>query len=209
MNYAELAAAVASTTVNEFAADDMARFARLTEQKVYNAVQFPALRRNVIGALTTASSYLTLPDDFLYPYSLAVVTPSGDYEYLLDKDVNYIRQAYPGPAYTGVPKYYAVFDENSLIVGPTPAANYVVELHYGYYPESIVTAGTSWLGDNFDSVLLNGMLVEAARFMKEEQDVVALYVKMFDESMMQLKQLGDGKLRMDTYRTPQVRVPVN
>jgi hypothetical protein len=187
----------------------MARFARLTEQKVYNAVQFPALRRNVIGALTTASSYLTLPDDFLYPYSLAVVTPSGDYEYLLDKDVNYIRQAYPGPAYTGVPKYYAVFDENSLIVGPTPAANYVVELHYGYYPESIVTAGTSWLGDNFDSVLLNGMLVEAARFMKEEQDVVALYVKMFDESMMQLKQLGDGKLRMDTYRTPQVRVPVN
>ena len=209
MNYAELAAAVASTTVNEFAADDMARFARLTEQKVYNAVQFPALRKNVTGNLTPAGPYLTLPDDFLYPYSLAVVTPSGDYEYLVDKDVNYIRQAYPGPASTGVPKCYAIFDQDTLIVGPTPAANYAVELHYGYYPESIVTAGTTWLGDNFDSVLLNGMLVEAARFMKEEQDVIALYVKMFDESMMQLKQLGDGKLRMDTYRTPQVRVPVN
>ena len=209
MNYSELAAAVASTTVNEFAADDMARFARLTEQKVYNAVQFPALRKNVTGNLTPAGPYLTLPADFLYPYSLAVVTPSGDYEYLVDKDVNYIRQAYPGPASTGVPKCYAIFDQDTLIVGPTPAANYAVELHYGYYPESIVTAGTTWLGDNFDSVLLNGMLVEAARFMKEEQDVIALYVKMFDESMMQLKQLGDGKLRMDTYRTPQVRVPVN
>jgi hypothetical protein len=209
MNYSELAAAVASTTVNEFAADDMARFARLTEQKVYNAVQFPALRKNVTGNLTPAGPYLTLPADFLYPYSLAVVTPSGDYEYLVDKDVNYIRQAYPGPASTGVPKCYAIFDQDTLIVGPTPAANYAVELHYGYYPESIVTAGTTWLGDNFDSVLLNGMLVEAARFMKEEQDVVALYVKMFDESMMQFKQLGDGKLRMDTYRTPQVRVPVN
>ena len=209
MNYSELAAAVASTTVNEFAADDMARFARLTEQKVYNAVQFPALRKNVTGNLTPAGPYLTLPADFLYPYSLAVVTPSGDYEYLVDKDVNYIRQAYPGPASTGVPKCYAIFDQDTLIVGPTPAANYAVELHYGYYPESIVTAGTTWLGDNFDSVLLNGMLVEAARFMKEEQDVIALYVKMFDESMMQLKRLGDGLLRMDTYRTPQVRVPVN
>jgi hypothetical protein len=208
MNYSELAAAVASTTVNEFAADDMARFARLTEQKVYNAVQFPALRKNVTGNLTPAGPYLTLPADFLYPYSLAVVTPSGDYEYLVDKDVNYIRQAYPGPASTGVPKCYAIFDQDTLIVGPTPAANYAVELHYGYYPESIVTAGTTWLGDNFDSVLLNGMLVEAARFMKEEQDVIALYVKMFDESMMQLKRLGDGLLRMDAYRTPQVRVPV-
>jgi len=208
MNYAELSAAVASTTVNEFAAEDMARFAHLAEQKVYNAVQFPALRKNVTGNLTPAGPYLTLPPDFLYPYSLAVVLPSGEYQFLVDKDVNYIRQAYPGPASTGVPKCYAVFDQNTLIVGPTPGTNYAVELHYGYYPESIVAAGNTWLGDNFDSALLNGMLVEAARFMKEEADVIGMYVKLFDESLMQLKQLGQGRLMTDTYRTPRTRVPV-
>jgi hypothetical protein len=208
MNYSELAAAVASTTVNEFADADMARFAQLTEQKVYNAVQIPALRKNVTGNLTPAGPYLTLPTDFLYPYSLAVIDGTGAYSYLLDKDVSFIRSAYPTPLFSGLPKYYAIFDKDTAIVGPTPDTNYSVELHYGYYPESIVTAGTSWLGDNFDSVLLNGMLVEAARFMKEEVDVVALYTKMFDESMMQLKRLGDGLLRMDAYRTPQVRVPV-
>ena len=209
MNYSELAAAVASTTVNEFAADDMARFARLTEQKVYNAVQFPALRKTRILTTTLGNAALVLPADFLYPYSLAVVTPSGAYQYLVDKDVSFLRAAYPTPSATGVPQYYAIQDADTVLLGPTPAAAYPAELNYGYYPESIVTAGTTWLGDNFDSVLLNGMLVEAARFMKEEQDVIALYVKMFDESMMQARQLGDGKLQMDTYRTPQARVPVN
>lgn len=209
MNYSELAAAVASTTANVFEDSDMARFARLTEQKVYNAVQIPALRKNVLGNLTPSGPYLTLPTDFLYPYSLAVVDGAGAYSYLLDKDVSFIRSAYPTPLFSGLPKYYAVFDQNTVIVGPTPDTNYAVELQYGYYPESIVTASTSWLGDNFDAVLLNGMLVEAARFMKEEADVVALYTKLFDEAMLQLKQLGDGKLRMDTYRVPQVRIPVN
>ena len=209
MNYSELAAAVASTTVNEFDPTDMARLVQLAEQKIYNAVQIPALRKNVTGNLTPAGPYLTLPTDFLYPYSLAVIASTGEYSYLLDKDVSFIRSAYPTPLFAGLPKYYAIFDQDTVIVGPTPDTNYAVELHYGFYPESIVTAGTSWIGDNFDSVLLNGALVEAARFMKEEQDVVAMYTKMFDESMMQLKRLGDGLLRMDTYRTPQVRIPVN
>ena len=209
MNYSELAAAVASTTVNEFAADDMARFARLTEQKVYNAVQFPALRKTSMLTTVLGNSSLALPTDFLYPYSLAVVAPNGEYNFLVNKDVSFIRSAYPTPLFGGVPKYYAILDQDTALLGPTPAAAYTAELNYGYYPESIVTAGTTWLGDNLDSVLLNGMLVEAARFMKEEADVVAMYVKMFDESMMQARQLGDGKLQMDTYRTPQVRIPVN
>lgn len=209
MTYTELAAAVASTTVNEFPAEDMARFARLTEQKIYNAVQFPALRKTSPLTITLGNPVVALPPDFLYPYALSVVTLDGEYRYLTPKDVSYIRAAYPSPLATGVPQCYAITDTANILVGPTPAAAYNAELNYGFMPESIVTAGTTWLGDNFDSVLLNGMLVEAARFMKEEPDVVALYTKMFDESMMQARQLGDGKMQSDTYRTPQARVPVN
>jgi hypothetical protein len=209
MNYTELCAAVSNTIENPFSADDLARFARLTEQKVYNAVQIPALRRNQIGSLSTGNPYLTLPDDFLYVYSLAVLQVDGSYAYVLNKDVNYIREMYPFPTSTGVPRAYAQFDANTLLLGPTANAPLQVELHYGYYPESIVTASTTWLGDNFDSVLLNGMLLEAARFIKEDEDVVKLYDKMFMDSMAQLKQLGDGKLRQDAYRSGQARVPVN
>lgn len=208
MNYAELTAAVQDTTENTFTADQLALFAEQTEQKIYNAVQIPALRKNMTGNVSAGVPYLSTPPDFLYVYSLAVKLGNGSYEYLINKDVNYIRQAFPVPASQGVPRVYGQFDDNTLIIGPSPDVPYEVEMHFGYYPESIVTAGTSWLGDNMDSVLLNGMLVEAARFMKSDQDTVALYGQMFTESVGLLKMLGDGKLRQDAYRSGQVRVPV-
>jgi hypothetical protein len=158
--------------------------------------------------VSTGNSYLTLPPNFLYIFSLAVITTEG-YKYLLNKDVNFIREAYPFPAVTGTPRSYAIFDTNTLIVGPTPDSNYSVELHYGYYPESIVTAGTTWLGDEFDSALLNGALIEAIRFIKGEADMIALYEKMYLQAITLLKMLGDGKLREDAYRSGQVRVPVS
>jgi hypothetical protein len=218
VNYSELKTAVEDYTENSFSATDFATMTELAEQKIYNTVQLPALRKNVVGAVSTNNKYLSCPDDFLSVFSLAVILADGSYEYLLDKDVNFIRQAYPTPTSTGVPRYYAIFgpttagstitDELSLILGPTPNANYQVELHYFYYPESIVTATNTWLGDNFDSVLFNGVMVEAARFMKEEPDVVTMYEQQFAQSLILLKQLGDGKNRQDAYRNGQVRVKV-
>jgi len=184
-------------------------FTQQAEQKIYNTVQIPALRRNVTGNVSADNKYLSTPSDFLYSYSLAVIDGSGNYTYLLNKDVNFIREAYPGPSATGLPKHYAYFDDNSFLLGPTPDAAYEMELHYGYYPESIVTAGTTWLGDEFDSALLNGALIEAIRFMKGEQDVVAMYEKLYVQAIGLLKNLGDGKLREDTYRSGQVRNPVS
>ena len=215
MNYAELVTAVEDYTENTFPTVDMNTFIEQAEQKIYNIVQLPALRKNVTGTLTANNKYLACPNDFLSVFSLAVVLPTGEYTYLLDKDVNFIREAYPSPTSTGVPKFYAIFGprlndptELSLILGPTPNASLVAELHYFYYPESIVTTGTSWLGDNFDSALLNATLMEALTYMKGEQDMLALYKNRFDESMFLLKQLGDGKNRQDAYRSGQVRIPV-
>lgn len=218
MNYAELKTAVEDYTENSFSATDFANMTKFAEQKIYNSVQLPPLRKNVIGVVSSGNKYLSCPDDFLSVFSLAVIQPGGAYEYLLNKDVNFIRQAYPIPTSTGLPRYYAIFgpttsgatitNELSLILGPTPDANYQVELHYFYYPQSIVTANTSWLGDNFDSVLFNGVMVEAARFMKEEVDIVKNYEEQFAQSLILLKQLGDGKERQDAYRSGQVRVKV-
>ena len=215
MNYTELKTAVEDYTENSFSAADFATMTKLAEQRIYNAVQLPALRRNVTGTLTMGNQYLSAPTDFLSVFSLAVVDVSGNYEYLLDKDVNFIRSAFPNPSTTGTPKYYAIFgprsddaDELTFILGPTPSVGLTAELHYFYYPESIVTSNTSWLGDNFDSVLFNAVMVEAARFMKEEPDLVAEMDKQFVQSLMLLKNLGDGKNRQDTYRSGQVRVPV-
>ena len=206
MNYAELSAAVVSTIGNTFDPADLARFCQLTEQKIYNAVQLPALRKNMTTNVTVGNPYLTLPADYLYAYSFAAKEPTtGEHIFLDHKDVNYVREMYPKQAAVGFPRCYSQFDANSILMGPTPDFAYFVELHFGYYPESIVTAGTSWLGENFDSALLNGMLLEAARFIKEEQDVVALYNTLFVDSMVLLKQLGDGKLRQDTFTTPQVK----
>lgn len=215
MNYTQLVAAVEDYTENTFPTADMNTFIDQAEQKIYNSVQLPALRKNVTGNLTANNKYLACPSDFLSVFSLAVIDNVGEYSYLLDKDVNFIREAYPNPTSTGLPKFYAIFGTRlgnptdlSLIVGPTPASSYAVELHYFYYPESIVTAGTTWLGDEFDSALLNGTLMEALTYMKGEQDMLQLYKMRFDESMFLLKQLGDGKNRQDAYRSGQVRVQV-
>ena len=196
---------------NEFATDDINTFIKQTEQRVYNAIQLPAIRKNVTGSVTTGNKYLTCPSDWLATFSLAAVSTGNEYTYLLDKDVNFIRESFPDTdaAFYGVPQYYAQFDQDTFILGPTPDAAYSVELHYYYYPQSIVTANTSWLGDNFDSVLLYGSLLEAYTYMKGEADVIAGYQKRYDEALSLLKLLGDGKNRRDAYRSGQARVPVN
>jgi hypothetical protein len=215
MNYAQLTAAIENYTENTFLPSELATFVENAEQRIYNSVQFPALRKNVTGNLTEGNKYLSCPSNFLAVYSLAIVGLDGTYNYLLDKDVNFIREAYPNPNTTALPQYYALFgpqfsnpNQTSIILGPAPDANYQAELHYFYYPDSIVAVGTSWLGDNFDSALLYGSLLEAYTFMKGEADVMAKYQERYNEAMTLLKQLGDGKDRTDTYRTGQVRYPV-
>jgi hypothetical protein len=209
MNYAELKTNIEDICENSFTDEQLAMFTQQAEQKIYNTVQIPALRKNVTANLTAGNKYLTVPSDYLYTYSLAVENAAGDYVFLLDKDVNFIREAYPNASNTGVPAHYANFDDTAFILGPTPDAAYFTELHYGYYPESIVTAGTTWLGEEFDSALLNGALVEAIRFMKGEQDMVNMYNQMYVLSVGLLKNLGDGKLRGDTYRSGQPKNPVS
>jgi len=226
MNYSQLVTSISDYTENTFETVDVNRFIEQAEQRIYNTIQFPSLRKNVTGALTSGNKYLSAPDDFLSVYSLAVVenlgTDTEHYTYLLNKDVNYIREAYPntGTAYRGLPKYYALFgptvvsggitNELSMIVGPTPDASYDVELHYYYYPESITTAasGQTWLGDNFDTVLLYGSLVEAYTFMKGEQDMMAMYNTKYQEALALAKRLGDGLERGDAYRDGQYRQAV-
>lgn len=302
MNYGELQANIQDIVENSFPAASIALFVRQAEQRIYNFIQFPSLRKNVTGTLTVNNKYLSAPSDFLSVYSMAVIKANGEYVYLLNKDVNFIREAYPSPTETGLPKHYAIFgptytdfNELSFIVGPTPNSSYSVELHYYYYPTSIVQSaiasfgaitvgsgytngtyfnvpltggsgsgatarivvsggqvasvtlqnpgvfyavgntlsaasaniggtgsnfsvpvatvdnanGTSWLGDNFDSVLLNASLVEAARFMKAEPDTIAVYENLFTQSVALAKQLGDGKQRMDAYRDGQFRMKVS
>ena len=265
------------------------------EERVYNAVQIPAIRKNVIGNFTNGDNYLALPSDYLASFSLAVIDANGNYEYLIDKDVNFIRQSYPNPTTdVGAPRYYAQFQPYTYLIGPTPDANYQTELHYYYYPQSIVqgvlsglgtitggsgyvngtyqrvqltggsgqyaladivvsggavssvsirdggsfyivgdilsastadlgnagsgfsvpvtninnAVGTSWLGDNFETVLLYGSLREAIIFQKGEQDMVSYYEQKYQESLALLKDLGDGKDRRSAYRDGQLRLPV-
>jgi len=210
LNYAQLVVQIQDYTENTFTVTDMNNFIRQAEQRIYNTVQLPALRKNVTGTLSTGNKYLAMPADWLATFSLAVINTSNEYLYLLNKDVNFIRQSFPDTDsdFYGQPQYYAVFDNTTFIVGPTPDAAYAAELHYFYYPESIVTAGTSWLGNNFDSVLLYGSLLEAYTYMKGEKDVLDNYRSRYDEAMLLLKQLGDGKDRQDAYRSGQVRYPV-
>ena len=229
MNYSELVTAIQSYTENNFPSTTLAdgtvvssttqinRLIEQAEQRIYNSVQFPSLRKNVTGSVASSNKYLSTPSDFLAAYSLAVIDPTtGAYTYLLNKDVNFIREAYPIPTDTGVPKYYALFGptvsgstittELSFIVGPTPNTTYSVELHYYYYPESITTATTTWLGDNFDTVLLYGCLVEAYTYMKGEQDLITLYDTKYKEALALAKRLGDGLECSDAYRSGQARV---
>ena len=211
MNYATLVSTIENYCENteSLFVSSIPTFVQLAEERIYNTVQLPAIRKNQTGAMTGGDKYLTLPTDWLATFSLAVIDPvTSAQSFLLNKDVNYIREAYPTPSSTGTPAHYAQFSDTSLIVGPTPDANYGVELHYYYYPESIVTAGTSWVGNNFETVLLYGSLREAQVFMKGEADIIANYEAKYQESMMLLKVLGDGKDRRDAYRSGQARIAV-
>jgi hypothetical protein len=221
MNYTELSNAIQAYTENT-EADFVANipvFVTQAEQRIYNSVQFPSIRKNMTGVVSTTSTYLSAPDDYLATYSLAVVDASGNYEFLLNKDVNFIRQAYPSASDIGLPRYYALFgpavsgstitNELTFMLGPKPDANYTVELHYYYYPRSItLTPFTSWLGENFDSVLLYGSLVEAYTYMKGEADMMQLYNGKFMEALALAKRLGDGMERQDAYRSGQFRQKV-
>ena len=234
MNYQELFTQIQTYTENQFpdtfvqvttggsqtnvnAVTQINTFIMQAEERIYNTVQIPSLRKNVTGTCTFNNQYLACPNDYLSTYSLAVINPvTGEYEYLLNKDVNFIRQSYPSPTATGKPKYYALFgsrlnDPNELtfILGPTPDFAYSAELHYFYYPESIVTAGTSWLGDNYAPVLLYGALVEAYTYMKGEADMLQAYNAKYNEALQQLNRLGTGLERGDAYRDGQAKIRVN
>ena len=215
MTYTELVTAVSDYTENTFPTADMNTFIKQAEQRIYNTIQFPSLRKNVTGVTSPANKYLACPGDFLSSYSLAAIDATGSYTFLLNKDVNFIRESYPQPTDTALPKYYALFGplssnaaELTFILGPTPDAVYTMELHYFFYPESIVTASNTWLGDNFDTVLLYGTLVEAYTYMKGEQDMMALYDGKYKEALGLAKRLGDGLERQDAYRSGQYRQKV-
>jgi len=210
MNYADLTQAILDYTESyeQTFIDNVPLFVQQCEERVYNAVQIPAIRKNQVGNFTQSDKYLALPPDYLASFSMAVILADGSQEFLIDKDVNFIRQAYPNPTDEGIPRYYAQFEPYTYIIGPTPDDNYDVELHYYYYPESIVTAGTSWLGDNFETVLLYGSLREAVIFQKGEQDMVSYYEQKYQESLALLKELGDGKDRRSAYRDGQLKLPV-
>jgi len=219
MNYATLVSTIQAYVENDFpdtagsggltSTEQIDTFIEQAEQRVYNTVQLLNLRKNVVGSASSGNKYLTVPTDWLANFSLALIEPStGAYSYLLNKDVNFIREAFPYPTVTGAPTHYAMFDNSSYILGPTPDASYQFELHYFYYPESIVTASTTWLGDNFDSVLLYGSLLEAYTFMKGEADVLSGYQSRYENVLAMLKAYGEGKNRQDMYRTVQIRYPV-
>jgi len=218
MNYTQLTSAIKGFAENDFpatvgsftSAEQIARFVQLAEQSVFNTVQLPAFRQNVTGNMTSGNKYVATPTDWLATFSFAVINAVNEYKYLLNKDVSFIRESFPstGAAFFGEPQYYAVFNDSTFILGPTPDASYATELHYFYYPPSIVTAGTTWLGNNFDSVLLYGALIEAANFMKSDADAVTLYKERYVRAMTELKQVGDAKDGQDSYRNGQVKYPV-
>jgi hypothetical protein len=228
MNYQDLFDQIQSYTENQFPATYLANgstvsyttqintFIQQAEERIYNTVQLPSLRKNVTGNCSSTTTYLGCPNDYLSTYSMAVIDGDGVYEYLLNKDVNFIRQAYPDPTATGLPRYYALFGsrlndptELTFMLGPKPDADYGIELHYNAYPESIVDAGTSWLGDNYSPALLYGSLVESYQYMKGDADLLAMYNTKYQEAMQQLNRLGTGLERNDAYRAGQASIKVN
>ena len=210
MNYTELVAAIQSYTEDEYPTADVNLFIQQAEERIFNSVQIPDLRKNVTGTMTAGSKYLNVPSDWLATFSLAVIDTDNSYTYLLNKDVNFIRESFPDTDNTFYkkPEYYAVFDDTTFILGATPDAAYDSELHYYYYPQSIVIAGTSWLGDNFDSTLLYGSLLEAATYLKADADTITNYNNRYKEAMDLIQNLGEGKNRRDAYRSGQARIPV-
>ena len=207
MNYTELKTNIQDICEQTFTDDQLAMFTKQAEQLIYTTVDLPAMRKNQTGNTTLDNKYLTMPPNILYVYSLAVIDGSGDYHYLINKDVSFIREAYPLPTATGMPVHYGIFGQTTFILGPTPNAAYQSEIHFAEYPESIVTASTTWLGTEFDSALLNGALVQALRFQKGEPEMVALYEKLYTQAVALLRNLGSGRLETDTYRSGVVRVP--
>jgi hypothetical protein len=210
MNYTELVAAIKSYTENDYTTTDVNTFIQNAEQRIFNTVQLPDLRKNVTGTMTSGNKFFSLPSDWLSTFSISVINSSNEHTFLLNKDVNFIRESFPdtdSPFYA-IPQYYAIFDDTTMLLGPTPDANYTAELHYYYYPQSIVTATNSWLGDNFDTALFYAALLEAAVFMKEEPDVVTQYTARYNEAMQLLQNLGEGKNRRDAYRSGQERISV-
>lgn len=181
-------------------------FVKTTEEQLLRSIQLPDFRKNVTGTLTQSNQYLATPSDFLYPYSLAI--DNSGYEFLIFKDVNFIREAFPNSATTGIPKYYSIFDDETFLVAPTPNGNFTAELHYSFLPQSIVDAatGTSWLGDNATNALLYGSLVQAYIFMKGEPDIIQQYQQQFEIAVGQLKKEGEGFNRTDAYRTGQASI---
>jgi|TARA_R100000900_G_C3318595_1_gene161131 hypothetical protein len=210
MTYTELVAAIKSYTENDYSTTDVNTFIQNAEQRIHNTVQLPDLRKNVTGTMSLGNKYFSLPSDWLSTFSIAVINSDNEYTYLLNKDVNFVRESFPDTdsGFFGKPEYYGIFDDTTMILGPTPDANYSAELHYYYYPQTIVTAGNTWLGDNFDTALFYGALLEAAAFMKEDADTVTQYTARYSEVMQLLKNLGDGKNRRDAYRSGQERIPV-
>jgi len=213
MTYTELVAQIQSYTENEYSTVDVNTFITQAENRIFNGVNLPDLRANFTGTITGGNQYLDLPDDWLATYSLAVIdNTTNEYSYLINKDVNFIRQSFPdtdAPFYAK-PQYYAVFDDNTFILGPTPDKNYGAELHYFFYPESITTAtsGTSWLGDNYPTALLYGSLLEAATYLKDSPEVITNYTNRYQEAMNELVGLAEGKNTRDAYRSGQARIPV-
>ena len=211
MNYSQLSTLIqdyCESTEQSFVAN-IPTFVQLAEERIYNSVQIPAIRKNVTGTMTNTFPYFQLPDDWLSTFSLAVIDPvTGEYEYLINKDVNFIRAAYPPPNSYGKPKYYAIWDDNTMILGPTPDQAYTAELHYYYYPASIVNVGNTWLSDNFETVLLYGCIREGYTYLKGDPDLMQYYENKYQESLGLLKRLGDGLDRQDAYRSGQVRIPV-
>lgn len=214
MNYPELSQSLqdyVESAETSFVAS-IPTFIRQAEERIYRTVQIPELRKNVVGSITAGNRYLARPDDFLSAFSIAVISATGEYTYLIDKDMNFIREAYPSPDTQGVPRYYAQFDGDiptatgNFLLGPTPEDAYQVELQYYYDPPSIVDAGTSWLGENAETALLYGSLVEAYTYLKGEADLLQLYTTRYNESMLQLFGI-DLRSKRDDYREGVMRGP--
>ena len=208
MNYTELTNAIKEYTDNAETTfvNNIPNFVRQTEERIYRSILIPELRRNVTTSLTTSNRVLAKPTDFLAVFSIAVVDGSSNYSFLLPKDVNFIREAYPATGTTGLPVYYSQFDGDNFLLAPTPDSTYTVQLHYYYDPPSIVTSSTSWLGDNAESALLYGSLLEAYSFMKGEPDIVGFCKTRYEEALASLQQLADGRNKRDSYRNGEPRI---
>jgi hypothetical protein len=211
MNYSQLSQMIqdyVQSTETSFVSN-IPTFVQLAEERIYNSVQIPALRKTSTASAVISNQYMSLPSDWLATFSLAIINPSTNvYTFLLNKDVNFMRECFTTSTATGAPQYYAIWDNDTMILGPTPNLAYTLELNYYYYPVSIVDAGTSWLGTNFETVLLYGSLREAYTYLKGEQDMMTYYEQKYQEALAQLDRLGDGLERQDAYRSGQVRVPV-